>query len=173
MLLFDFGDARTKDLGVNGIEPMLDQWFERYARLEDAEQSPSWNGRLRDDYPEDYDQTLLAYEEWKIEQHNRLVAQKKSDSIEQTAFLLAQVSSGPEFGAGLSYGIAAMREDLSDDCDRLVTSDSDTFARPHEAANPDWANGYKTGQQLAYHIELARRLEGCYINSDESFVDLH
>lgn len=162
-LLFDLGDARARDLGVTGVEGAFHQWFERYARLEDAERSASWNGRVREDYPEDYEQTLLAYEEWKVDQHNLLVEQKIADSVERTGFLLAQVRSDSEFGAGLGYGIAAMREDLSDDCNRLVASDADSFARAYEAPNPDWGTGYQIGQQLAYHIELSRRLEGCFI----------
>jgi len=166
-LLVDYGDARTKDLGVAGVEVEFDRWFERYARLEDAESSASWNGRLREDFPDDYEETLAAYEEWKLEQHNRLVAERKKDSIEQSAYLLAQVSSDAEFGAGLSYGIAAMREDISDDCARLVASEPASFARSYEAPNPDWGNGYKTGQALAYYIELSRRLDRCYLEPSD------
>ena len=65
-----------------------------------------------------------------------------------------------------------MREDISDDCGRLVTSNPDTFARSYEAPNPDWGNGFKTGQQLAYHIELGHRLDNCYIASDASLAYL-
>ncbi len=162
-LEFDYGDTRTRDLGIGGIEAQLHQWFERHARLEDAESSPSWNGRVRDDYPLDYEETLAAYEAWQIDQHNLLIDHKIAESNEQSGNLLAQVSSDSEFGAGLSFGIAAMREDLSDECDRLVASEPATFARSYEAPNPDWGNGYKTGQQLAYHIEISRRLPGCYI----------
>jgi len=171
-LLVDYGDMRTGDLGIAGVEEQFDRWLERHARLEDAERSPSWNGREREDYPEDYEQTLAAYEDWKVEQHNAVIDRKIENSIEQTRYLLAQVSSDSDFGAGLSYGIAAMREDLSDDCSRLIASEPETFARSYEAPNPDWGNGYKTGQQLAYHIELSRRLEACYIHSDESLADL-
>jgi len=171
-LLVDYGDMRTSDLGIAGVEEQFDRWLERHARLEDAERSLSWNGREREDYPEDYEQTLAAYEDWKVEQHNAVIDRKIENSIEQTRYLLAQVSSDSDFGAGLSYGIAAMREDLSDDCSRLIASEPETFARSYEAPNPDWGNGYKTGQQLAYHIELSRRLEACYIHSDESLADL-
>ena len=78
-LLVDFGDERTKDLGVAGVETQFDLWLERYARLEDAELSASWNRRERADYPDDYEQTLAAYEDWKVEQHNQLVAQRTED----------------------------------------------------------------------------------------------
>jgi hypothetical protein len=163
-LLIDYGDARTRDLGVAGVETEFNRWFERYARLEDAEASASWNQRLREDYPVDYEQTLADYERWKVDQHNRLVDERIDDSIEETSHLLAQVSSNPEFGAGLSYGIAAMREDISEDCGRLVASAPETFARDYEAPSPDWGNGFKTGQQLAYHVELSQRLRGCHID---------
>jgi hypothetical protein len=171
-LLFDYGDARTRDLGVTGIEAQFNRWFERHARLEDAESSASWNGRVRDEYPEDYELTLAAHEEWKIEQHNLLVKEKIEHSTEQTRYLLARVNTDSQFGAGLGYGIAAMREDLSDDCGRLVASEPATFARAYEAPNPDWGNGFKTGQELAYHIEVARRLNGCYIGPPEDLVFL-
>jgi hypothetical protein len=171
-LLLEYGDARTRDLGVAGIEPQFNQWFERHARLEDAEDSPNWNGRLREDYPEDYALTLTAYQEWKAEQYNRNIDQKIESSTEQTSYLLAQVSSDSEFGAGLGYGIAAMREDISENCNRLVASVPTTFARSYEAPNPDWGNGYKTGQQLAYHIELSRRLRGCYLDPAENLAFL-
>jgi hypothetical protein len=169
-LLLEYGGMRTKDLGVAGVEEQFNRWFERYARLEDAEQSPSWNGRIREDYPDDYELTLAAYEDWKVEQHNQLVAQKIEYSVEQTGYLLAQVRSDSEFGAGLGYGIAAMRENLSDDCSRLVASDADTYARAYEAPNPDWGIGYRTGQQLAYHIEISRRLSSCYLSSGDTLA---
>jgi hypothetical protein len=169
-LLFDFGDERTKDLEVAAIESQFAQWFERYARLEDAEQSANWNRRERKDYPEGYEDTLAAYKAWKIEQHNLLVENRIADSAEQMPLLLAQVSSGSEFGAGLSYGIAAMREAMSDDCDSLLASRPETFSKPYEAPNPDRANGYKTGQALAYHIELSRRLKGCFIDAGDAYA---
>lgn len=169
-LLVEYGGIRTRDLGVAGVEEQFNRWLERHARLEDAEDSPNWNGRIREDYPEDYEQTLAAYEDWKIEQHNSLVEQKIRYSNEQAGYLLAQVRSDSEFGAGLGYGIAAMREDLSDDCSQLVSSEPDTFARSHEAPNPDWGVGFRTGQQLAYHIELSRRLDGCYLDQGQDLA---
>ena len=171
-LELDFGSARTSDIGLAGVEVQFDQWFERHARLEDAQSSINWNGRVREDYPSDYDLTLAEYEAWKVDQHNVLVADKIDYSIEQTGYLLAQVSSNSEFGSGLGYGIAAMREDMAEDCGRLVASSSDTFARAYKADNPDWGNGYKTGQQLAYHIELSRRLPNCFIEPAVTVVSL-
>lgn len=169
-LLLEYGGMRTRDLGVAGVEEQFNRWFERHARLEDAEDSPAWNGRIRNDYPEDYDLTLAAYEDWKIEQHNSLVEQKIRYSNEQAAYLLAQVRSDSEFGAGLGYGIAAMREDLSEDCSRLVASEPATFARNYEAPNPDRGVGFRTGQQLAYHIELSRRLDNCHIDRGQDLA---
>jgi hypothetical protein len=171
-LLLEYGGTRTRDLGVAGVEEQFNRWLERHARLEDAERSSSWNGRLREDYPDDYESTLAAYADWQVQQHNLLVDRKIEQSVEQTGYLLAQVRSDSEFGAGLGFGIAAMREDLSDDCDRLVASDPDTFSRKHEAPNPDWGIGFATGQQLAYHIEISRRLGNCYIDSGESLAFL-
>jgi hypothetical protein len=166
----DFGSTRTRDVGMAGVEAQFGLWFERHARLDEALQSPSYNGRQRDDYPEDYSSTLVAYENWKVEQHNQLVAERIADSTEKTSLLLASVDSDREFGAGLAEGIAAMRKGMSDNCDRLVASSPGTFGKSAEAPNEDWKEGYQTGQQLAYHIELSRRLGRCFIAIDATLA---
>lgn len=168
----DSGDGKTKDLGVSGVEARFGDWFERYARLDDALQSPGYNHRAREDYPDDYDSTLAAYENWKVDQHNQLVADRIADSTEKTSYLLAEVRPDGEFGAGLSKGISEMREAMSDNCAALVSSSAATFGQSAEAPSEDWADGYKTGQQLAYHIELSRRLGNCFIESDSTLAYL-
>jgi len=167
-LLFDFANERTRDVGFAGIDAQFNQWFERYARLADAEQSDKWNERERRPYPADYEQTLAEYHAWQIEEHNRLVDARINESIGKTGQLLTQVVAGDDFGAGLSHGIAAMRQAISDDCDRLVASGPGTFATSPDAAEENWTNGYKTGQELAYYVELGRLLQACYIVPDLS-----
>ena len=171
-LEIDFGSSRTRDLGVEGIEQQFNLWFERHARIDDARASINWNGREREDYPVGYQDTLIAYENWKVDQHNQLVAERIADSTEKTSLLLASVDDDREFGAGLAEGISGMRESMSDNCERLVASSPGTFGRSAEAPNEDWADGYSTGQQLAYHIELSRRLGKCYIATDETLAYL-
>lgn len=168
----DSGGTRTKDLGVAGVESLFVDWFERYARLDDARQSPNYNHRVREDYPDDYESTLAAYNDWKIDQHNQLVADRIADSTEKAGFLLAQVRPDSEFGAGLSKGISEMREAMSDDCGPLVSSSPASFGKSVEAPSDDWADGYETGQELAYHIELSRRLGRCFIETDSALAYL-
>ena len=161
--IVDFGEQRTKDLDVAGIEAQFASWFERYARASDAEASENWNQRERREYPEDYEQTLSEYRAWKVEQHNRAVDERKEQSIEASRQLLAEVTADDQFGAGLGQGIAAMRENIGSDCTELVASSPDTYRQSRDAPSQLWADGYETGQQLAYYIELGRRLESCYI----------
>lgn len=162
-LVIDFNNQRTKDLGVAGIEAQFSDWFERHARLDDAMDSPGWNGRLREPYPDDYDATLFAHEVWRVEQHNELIAVRIEESQQKIGYVLASVSTDREFGAGLGLGMAAMRDSIDDSCNRLVSSSLRTFASKHEATSSEEANGFETGQELAYHIELSRRLAGCYL----------
>jgi len=171
-LEIDFGSERTKDVGLGRIEDQFVAWFERHPRIGDAMDSPSWNGRQREDYPADYQETLIAYENWKIDQRNQLVAERIADSTEKTGLLLASVDSDKEFGAGLAEGIEEMRDAMTDNCDRLVSSGPGTFGRSAEAPNEEWADGYSTGQQLAYHIELSRRLGHCFIPTDTTLAYL-
>jgi len=164
--------ARTKDVGLAGVESRFDTWFERHARLDDALASPAYNRRVREDYPEDYAETLIAYENWKIDRHNKLVTDRIAASAEETRLLLAQVVSDDQFGAGLAKGIAAMRPAVVDDCSRLLSSSVGTFGKKAEAPNEKWAEGYKTGQALAYHIELGRRLGKCYMDRGDAVAAL-
>ena len=167
-LLLDFGDEKTSDLGVNGVEAQFAQWFERYTNQADAEQSSNWNERERDEYPIDYEQTLADYRVWKIEQHNLNIEQRIAESDAQTVRLLGQISRDDEFGGGLSHGIAAMVENIeSTSCDRLVASSPGTYDESHDAPSESWADGYRTGQMLAYYIELGRMLSGCFIDPDD------
>jgi hypothetical protein len=171
-LEIDFGSGRTKDLGMAGVEAQFVAWFERHARLDDALASPAYNLRVREDYPKDYAQTLIAYENWKIDRHNELVTYRIAASAEETRLLLAQVVSDDQFGAGLAKGIAAMRPAMVDDCSRLLSSSVGTFGKKAEAPNEKWAEGYKTGQALAYHIELGRRLGMCFIERGDAAASL-
>lgn len=166
----DSGDSKTKDLGVAGVEGRFSEWFERYARLDDAKQSPNYNHRLREDYPDDYDITLAEYQDWKIAQHDQLVADRIADSNEKTSYLLAQVRPDSQFGSGLSKGISEMREAMSDNCDVLLSSSPATFGKSVEAPSEYWGDGYAIGQQLAYHIELSRRLGNCFIGGGSTLA---
>lgn len=166
-LEIDFNNERVRDVGLAGVEAQFELWFERHARIDDAMDSPAWNGREREDYPDDYEETLFAWEVWQVEQHNERVAERIEDSIETTGYLLARVSADRDFGAGLGLGIAAMRDVFESNrisCERLVASNDRTFGGSLETDNTDEANGYRTGQQLAYHLELSRRLEDCYLD---------
>lgn len=162
-LEMDFGSTRTKNAGIAGVEGQFTVWFERHARLDDALASPAYNRRVREDYPEDYAETLIAYENWKIDRHNKQVAERIAASAEETRLLLAQVVSDEQFGAGLAKGIAAMRPAMVDDCSRLISSTVATFGKKAEAPNEQWAEGYKVGQALTYQIELGQRLGKCFI----------
>lgn len=166
-LIADFGEQRTKDIGVEGIEAQFASWFDRHARLEDAKQSDNWNRRERREYPDDYEQTLAEYQIWKVEQYNRLVDERIEESIEESRRLIADVTAEDDFGAGLGQGIAAMRTDIGNDCAQLVASSPDTYAQAHDAPSDVWAKGYQTGQHLAYYIELGRLLGNCYMQPDD------
>ena len=167
-LLVDFGDDKSSDLGVSGIEAQFAHWFERYTQQADAEQSANWNERARDEYPIDYDQTLAEYRSWKIDQYNLNIEQRIAEADEQTVRLLGQVSGDDDFGGGLSHGIAAMVENMqSAGCDRLVVSSPNAYDKSQEAPNDAWADGYRTGQLLAYYIESRRILSGCFVSPDD------
>ncbi len=72
------------------------------------------------------------------------------------------MSQDNDFGSELDYDLAAIKENIRGDCDRLLASSPGTYEKSYDALNPTWANGYETGQHLGCYVELARRLQGCF-----------
>ncbi len=72
------------------------------------------------------------------------------------------MSQDNDFGSELDYDLAAIKENISGDCDRLLASNPGTYEKSYDAPSPTGANGYETGQHLGYYVELTRRLRGCF-----------
>ncbi len=72
------------------------------------------------------------------------------------------MSQDNDFGSELDYDLAAIKENIRGDCDRLLASSPGTYEKSYDALNPTCANSYETGQHLGCYVELARRLQGCF-----------
>lgn len=157
--------ARPKNLGLEHLEDLLTANFERHERREDALQSPMWNRRQREPYPAGYEDIVADYRVWKAGEINQALGRRVDDALEHASRLLARVDDDPEFGAGLAHGIEHMADErLHRDCERLLESSFHTYREnaPSQSSRA-WEDGFELGQDLAYHVELARRLGQCRV----------
>ncbi len=147
---------RVKDGDLSAAEEYLAEVFERYPTSVGARASATWNSRLRQPLPEDYEETLKKYRRWKF-------SSRIDDAIAQAGKALASVSRDPSSSQGLTAGITAMRQILAGkSCEELVRSSLKDYLRdPSSAADRAFYQGALLGQHLTYHLELARVLRGC------------
>jgi hypothetical protein len=140
-------------------EARLAELLELHGSDREAEASPAWNGRRREPFPENYEQTLAAYEAWKAAQTNTAVQARMDDAIEEAARASDRMRSDPEYLEGFGAGVEKARDRVHADCPGLLRS---TFS-PESKGSGDWKRGYEDGQRLAWNLELLRKLRACFV----------
>jgi len=161
------------------IEAELDVLLERYPLLAEARRSPAWNRRERRSYPPDYEKTVAEHRAWKAEAFNRGVEDRIRDSVSRSSRLLQGVHSversdvrvQEEFKNGFFQGLNLMTGSIRGSCQQLFASRPSTYARNLNPPNRAWAEGFAAGQQLAYHVGLAERLQGCFASAPPPPLD--
>lgn len=140
-------------------EARLAELLELHGSERDAEASPAWNGRRREPFPENYQETLAAYESWKAAQTNAAVQARMDDAIEEAARVNDRLRSTPEYLEGFAAGVEKEKDRHHGDCPGLLRS---TFS-PEVKGSGDWKRGYEDGQRLAWNLELLRKLRDCFV----------
>lgn len=160
--------VKSKD--ASSIDRTLAPLLDRFASLEQAEQSRRWNMREREDYPDDYEHTLTEYAIWKAEQQNALVRSRIDEALRVTEEITARVSSDSPYLSGFSLGIEAARKMDLGQCSQLLSADiSPTKRRVSRAGNresempPRVARGYQDGKRLVLGLEMISGLPECYV----------
>ncbi len=145
----------------------LDQWvrslLERHTLMEEAQQSSLWNEREAEAFPDDYDQTLAEYEEWKAEQLGAEIDEKLEDYAEEAQRIVERLEVDADSLAGFGEGVDDARDrSFTSDCDRLVDMTVSGFARTGSSSeSDDWREGYEDGQELVFYLEMIERLLDC------------
>lgn len=160
--------VRAGDPGpIHGlVEDVLTTFDSRDA----GRRAPAWNRRLREPYPPDYQQTLARYEVWKVEQANARIAEVQTASLEEASRIAARVTDDPDYLQGLAAGTQAMQSWSPPTCSSLTGASFSTAERsaprPPRGVNDTRAfqRGFRDGQALVFHIELARRARGCFLS---------
>ena len=140
-------------------EARLAELLELHGSEREAAASPAWNGRRREPFPENYEETLAAYESWKAAQVNLAVQERMDDAIEEAARINDRMRSDPEYLQGFAAGVEKEKDRHHGDCPSLLRS---TF-RPENKGSGDWKRGYEDGQRLAWNLELLRKLKECFV----------
>lgn len=140
-------------------EARLAKLLELHGSEREAAASPAWNGRRREPFPDNYEETLAAYESWKAAQTNAAVQDRMDDAIEEAARINDRMRSDPEYLEGFAAGVDQAKDRHQGDCPGLLRS---TFS-PEGKGSGDWKRGYEDGQRLAWNLELLRKLKECFV----------
>ena len=154
---------RVEDAGSDAAsaEPALAALLELHADATSAEASPAWSGRRREEYPEDYEQTLAEHARWQAAQVNVAVQERLEEAIDEASRVDDRMRDDPEYLSGFAAGVERERDHSFGDCGSAVGAGLST---DHERGKPQrWQDGYEDGQRLAFHLELMRRLVRCFV----------
>jgi hypothetical protein len=143
------------------VERSLEGLVEPHGDAASAEASPAWNGRRREEYPEDYERTLAEHAAWKAAEINAAVDQRFAEAVEEATRIGDRIRENPDYLAGFAAGVAEVRDDYLGDCPALV--DARIYPREERGRGSVWNDGYADGQRLAFALELIRLLRGCYV----------
>jgi hypothetical protein len=151
------------------VNSLLEDVLETFGSAEAASRSAHWNGRLREAFPEDYEQTLRRHEAWKAEQENAKVIAAANAAVEEAARVADRVSDDPSFLTGFAAGVEAARSWSAPSCSFLLGTSFSSLERkapspPRGVAdNRAFERGFRDGQALRFNLELARRLRECVV----------
>lgn len=159
-LRVELPDRRSASTVAAAVEATL----ERFDSPDEARSSPDWNGRVREPYPPDYEETLAAHATWKAQQANAEVGRRLDESLEAAARIARDVDDDADYLGGFAAGIDKARDAYFGNCPSLLDSSPYGFTRsaPKDHSRR-WKDGYRDGQLLIYHLEMARRLRGCFV----------
>lgn len=148
-----------------GLDELIGSILERHEGAESAEGSPTWNRRLREPFPEDYDETLAEYELWHAEQLNVEIAARIDEAVEEAARIVDRFDDDPDYLEGFARGVDEARDrNLNRDCERLLSMSASSFTKSASGdSDKAFREGFREGQKLVFFLETARRLPRCFV----------
>lgn len=149
------------------VDARIGELLERHTTSEAAYDSPGWNGREVEPFPLDYEETLAAYEIWKVERHNAQVEARRREALELAAELIAGVEAGADYAEGFAAGVHANRRLRFDGCGAALSSAPAREAK-RGPGSEEYSRGHRDGSTLVYFIRLAETLQDCSLESPAS-----
>lgn len=130
------------------------QVLELYDSAEQARASARWDRRRRESYPADYARTVAEHAAWQAAQRNDAVGGKLDNAIEDAQRTLAGLRDEPDYLSSFADG--ARERPYFSDCDAALGA----YFSPKKGGKD--RHGYEDGQRLAWDLEVARMLKGCF-----------
>ena len=169
-LMVDVPREAIKGRRMDDVDAALLEVVERHESETAARRSRAWNGRERDPYPRDYEETLARHAAWKAEEVNRALASSRMAALDATSQALERVTEDPDYLAGFSAGVDAQRSRSTPSCSDLagVRFESGEQRPPsnRRGSSPNeraFQRGFRDGQLLAWGTRVARAVEGCFV----------
>ena len=169
-LMVDVPREAIKGRRMDDVDAQLLEVVERHESETAARRSRAWNGRERDPYPRDYEETLARHAAWKAEEVNRALASSRMAALDATSQALERVTEDPDYLAGFSAGVDAQRSRSTPSCSDLagVRFESGEQRPPsnRRGSSPNeraFQRGFRDGQLLAWGTRVARAVEGCFV----------
>ncbi len=156
---------RMDDVGAALLEVV-----ERHESETAARRSRAWNGRERDPYPRDYEETLARHAAWKAEEVNRALATTRMAALDAASQALERVTDDPPYLDGFAAGVDAQRSRSTPSCPELAGARFESGEqrppsdkRGGSPAERAFQRGFRDGQLLAWSTRVARAVEGCFV----------
>lgn len=169
-LMVDVPREAIKGRRMDDVDAALLEVVERNESQAAARRSRAWNGRERDPYPRDYEETLARHAAWKAEEVNRALASSRMAALDAASQALERVTEDPDYLAGFSAGVDAQRSRSTPSCSDLAGARFESGEQrppsnrrgssPNERA---FQRGFRDGQLLAWGTRVARAVEGCFV----------
>lgn len=156
----------VKSQNVDEIEKAMLQIVERHSNEDSATSSAAYNGRERDPYPDDYEQTLHAHAVWTAEQTNQAILAKIERAKRETRQLADRITSDADYLEGFLSGVETAKAQDLNACSRLMTIDLDRrsgSSQPDDAQQARILRGRTDGSNLIYSLAMERNLPDCLV----------
>lgn len=168
--MVDVPRATIKGARRDEVDAILLESAERHESAAAARRSRAWNGRERDPYPRDYEETLARHAVWKAEEVNRALAAARLVAVEEADQALARVTEDPHYLAGFAAGVEVQRSRSTPSCSVIAgarfAGDEQRPPTDRRGGSPSeraWQRGFRDGQVVAWGTRLARVVEGCFV----------
>lgn len=165
-LIFELPRAVIKSGDADAVMAAIGSALTLFSSSRAAMDAVDWNGREREPYPDDYEQTLVLHEIWKAEQTNAAVAAAIEKATSESAEVAEDIERDPDYLDGFAAGAEKQQSLTIDDCARLIDASFSSFKdRPpsDKKANAKWKSGFSDGQSLVFHLYLLDELRHCFV----------
>jgi hypothetical protein len=160
----------VKQKNADGIDQLLLVAMDRRTTYGEARASEMWNGRVCEDYPADYQETLFQHSVWQAETVNSGIESVLAQSFDTLVEGSAALQNDPDYLEGFGYGAELARESSpGGECQALMRAGLNVPAvKPptdlrDNAAASRWRNGHRDGFLFIRSVNLQRQLPSCFV----------